>query len=281
MSVATMVQRPGELAQVDWRRLSILLDFGADPVTQAAAAWHAERASSLLGPVHTRFVVRAVMVGESILCQEVAGCGGGAPVGRWLTRAVRAAFRLSANSEMPALPTLVIPGPPRPVHVDMTLRSLPCLGLAVEHAEQTRPLVVRAIECPPGADGRTWRAPMPARYMAYGQVTDVDAVQLVDVDPSAADVAGVWLHELGHVLNPSTPGRTPETDEDQADALALLLRHHRPATLEQLHALTGTQASAPEVRHALTDFADQDEQPGDLPAPGIESLLALANLKIA
>lgn len=228
----------------------------ADPRTRthAAAAGGITDAFAILVAGEHYTVLRAIIAAHSPLDLDDAE-----RVGRWLESTAHVIVGQLAERTHPA------PKPPVPrdgqLHVDDELAGLPLLHpLLATFAHHVGGFRVIACPLPLNVGGRY-------------------SFRLIELDSASAgtNLHTVWHHELGHAFDPwHRP--TSEEREDYADELGGLLRHHQPATLDELGelALAAHETVTGHPRHQpQSERADTD-----LPAPGPASIQAFRSLPL-
>lgn len=265
-------------AAADWPAVASAL---ADRTDLAAADLRAllDQPNPVLPPPVAAFTVLAAAC-DSATMRTILGEHSGHPdrLAGWLTRTARIALRTYPKPD----PPIDVPHPIGPVHVDPAIGRLDLLTLANDQAwQRMRPLIVRPVHLGPLATGRHRRA---APATIHGRHTLVD---VIDLNPDAADPYGTWLHELAHYLDPRLDRRSPEESERFADTLAVPLAAEYPLYLEQAQPLiAAADARSTHPAPAAPTLAATAAPPSaptstlTLPAEGIDSLAALVNLPL-
>lgn len=271
------------LDSVDWGAAYERLFRAAPRPVLGVAGWYV-RHSEWLGPAPMSFAVFVVRSAPHLV-REAVGAG---PVAAWLTATCRAAL-----ATVQTLPTRTFPAA-GPLYVDPRLPVLPLLGAAVEHAAATagRLGVYLAEDLPPGIGGRCRTGPVPV-VLPDGREEGAIVIEISERENVVfAWAVEVWLHELAHALDPERDQRTSEEREDYADRLgprlALLAEDAPLAVVRPLAERTYAEvrqtyrAAGPALtsRASASGVALRHPLGAGLPAPGVESLAALAVLPL-
>lgn len=275
------------LARMDWPALfgQLLDQAGPDLLTTAAAmacnARHIAAAPATLAVLVTGS--RPGHVVQAIADHTTVPAG---VMREWLTATSRLVLAVLQPDPQPRL----FPDR-RPCYVDQRLPHLPLLGQAQQHAELNgrRLWVGYTDDLGPAIAGRCLHDEQV--LLPDGQCT---RAAVVEISSDEAQPVPVWLHELGHLLDPGHEPRSPEEKEAYADQLAARL-----ASLDDAHALSLAELQLQAERvyiQVRTHYAssrqpaiEYDEPahpaplPGlaaELPAPGIDSLIAFNTLPL-
>jgi hypothetical protein len=254
----------------------------AGPADHRACAWYVKR-SQVLGIGPMTFAVLAIRFSGGLVREALDA---NQPVIDWVTMTAWAAI---GDTQPPPQPYAFPTG--ATLHVDPRLPELPYLDHAHTHtSSQGRLLgVYVSDELPPALGGRcTCQATVTTPHGQADASTIEIALNQTYTWPWTIEV---WLHELGHLLDPRHHPRSPEEIETYAITLGKqLAASPRDLTYDQVieqAEQTYTQVrqqyinSRPEPIERPLDKADTSEQAqptptgpsAALPAPGLESLI--------
>lgn len=261
------------LAAVDWR--SVLSGLSAY-TTRDVIDWHVERRPYPWSSEGMTLAVCAVAAGESVTAASVVAAGGTADVGRWCWATAPMVLR---GTDL-AAPEVLVPRFHGPLWIEPTFdRTLPLTDLAGEWADRNGTLVVRRAELRRFSHGRT-RFDAELTVWPGGEKRRATVVEI----GATPEEAQTWAHELAHLLAPADLRH----DEDLAEALGRDLLAANPQTLAEAQPLIDQYATAARARRPAVVPLDPAAAPelwttdtGDLPAPGIESLIEFLALPLA